>query len=202
MEAAPRKKTVSKKRKQVFRSGEKTSAEEKVLAKPLTSKASKKLTLSGQQGGASGLKVAEKTTDTVRVAGKSRPSGIKSGKVGGGPSRIPSFLDSSSESSGHLPIPRCVAPAATKVVARQTPLPIIDVSSVPALSAPSSGGEASSCLQVCDSLLNFLRNSFIFTIQIRRSSPRLMPVLILALLNRLSTFLRIKVCPASRLAGC
>lgn len=140
-EAAPQKKTTSKKRKHVSRSGEKTFIMEKALAKLL--KATKKLILSGQQGRASGLKVVEKTTDVVRVAGKSRLSAVKSGTVGAVHSRITDFLDSSSESLGHSPVPRCSAPVATEAVARLTPLPVINVSSAPTLSAPSSRGEVS-----------------------------------------------------------
>jgi hypothetical protein len=72
-----------------------------------------------------------------------RLSAVKSGKLVSGPSRISNFLDSSLESSEHLPVPhRPVAPA-TEVVARQTRPPVIDVSSAPTLSAPTSGGEAS-----------------------------------------------------------
>jgi hypothetical protein len=89
------------------------------------------------------LKASKKMTDTVRVAGKSRLSFVKSSNVVSGPSRIPDFLDSSSKSLEHSPVPRCPVAAATEVVVRQTRMPVIDVSSTPTLSAPSSGGEAS-----------------------------------------------------------
>jgi hypothetical protein len=73
------------------------------------------------------LKASKKMTDTVRVAGKSRLSFVKSSNVVSGPSRIPDFLDSSSKSLEHSPVPRCPVAAATEVVVRQTRLPVIDV---------------------------------------------------------------------------
>jgi hypothetical protein len=108
----------------------------------------KKYSLLEQQGGASGLNIAEKTVSAaVKGNGKSRLSAVKgAGAVGF--ARVHCYVHSLSKSSEHSPIPCHIVdslPSSPRDVWCGTASPMIEASKTPTPSILNAVGKASMC---------------------------------------------------------